>query len=64
MTRNLSDVVILLLCSYTWKIYAKKVLTMGGMYGFWRELNLDQKAAKDRYNQMIYNLQFRELVRK
>lgn len=49
---------------YTWKIYAKKVLTMGGMYGFWRELNLDQKAAKDRYNQMIYNLQFRELAKK
>ncbi|XP_021910715.1 sucrose synthase 6-like [Carica papaya] len=37
---------------------------MGGMYGFWRELNLDQKAAKDRYNQMIYNLQFRELAKK
>lgn len=49
-------------CSYTWKIYANKVLSMGSVYGFWRKLNKEQKLAKERYIQMFYNLQFRNLV--
>lgn len=49
-------------CSYTWKIYAKKVLNMGTIYGFWRQLNKEQKLAKQRYIHMFYNLQFRILV--
>ncbi|XP_047317282.1 sucrose synthase 5-like [Impatiens glandulifera] len=48
---------------YTWKIYAKKVLNMGSVYGFWRQMNKDQKQAKLRYIQMIYNLQFRDLAK-
>ncbi|KRH09471.1 hypothetical protein GLYMA_16G217200v4 [Glycine max] len=47
---------------YTWKIYAKKVLNMGSIYGFWRRLNREQKLAKERYIHMFYNLQFRNLV--
>ncbi|KAG5247254.1 sucrose synthase [Salix suchowensis] len=46
---------------YTWKIYANKVLNMGSMYSFWRQLNKEQKLAKQRYIQMLYNLQFRGL---
>ena len=49
-------------CSYTWKIYATKVLNMGSTYGFWRQLNKDQKNAKNRYLQLFYNLLFRKLV--
>ncbi|CAL0322302.1 unnamed protein product [Lupinus luteus] len=49
---------------YTWKIYANKVLNMGSIYGFWRSLNKEQKLAKERYIQMFYNLQFRNLARK
>ncbi|XP_059453359.1 sucrose synthase 7-like [Corylus avellana] len=49
---------------YTWKIYAKKLLNMGTIYGFWRQLNKEQKLAKQRYIQMFYNLQFRNLARK
>ncbi|XP_061347986.1 sucrose synthase 7-like [Gastrolobium bilobum] len=49
---------------YTWKIYANKVLNMGSIYGFWRRLNKEQKLAKERYIQMFYNLQFRNLARK
>ncbi|XP_039682534.1 sucrose synthase 5 isoform X4 [Medicago truncatula] len=49
---------------YTWKIYANKVLNMGSIYGFWRKLNKEQKLAKERYIQMFYNLQFRNLARK
>lgn len=48
---------------YTWKIYANKMLNMGTIYGFWRQLYKDQKLAKQRYIQMFYNLQFRNLVK-
>ncbi|KAJ0106180.1 hypothetical protein Patl1_19509 [Pistacia atlantica] len=48
---------------YTWKIYANKVLNMGSVYGFWKQLNKEQKLAKQRYIQMLYNLQFRKLAR-
>ncbi|KAJ6402373.1 hypothetical protein OIU84_014462 [Salix udensis] len=48
---------------YTWKIYANKVLNMGSMYSFWRQLNKEQKLAKQRYIQMLYNLQFRRLAK-
>ncbi|KAJ0966792.1 hypothetical protein J5N97_023709 [Dioscorea zingiberensis] len=48
---------------YTWKIYANKVLNMGSTYTFWRQLNKEQKHAKERYLQMLYNLQFRNLAR-
>ncbi|XP_047310859.1 sucrose synthase 6-like [Impatiens glandulifera] len=48
---------------YTWKIYAKKVLKMGSIYGFWRQLNKEQKLAKMRYIEMLYNLQFRKLAK-
>ncbi|XP_010270733.1 PREDICTED: sucrose synthase 7-like isoform X6 [Nelumbo nucifera] len=48
---------------YTWKIYANKVLNMGSIYSFWRQLNKEQKQAKQRYLQMFYNLQFRNLAK-
>ncbi|KAL3618100.1 Sucrose synthase 6 [Castilleja foliolosa] len=48
---------------YTWKIYANKVLNMGLAYGFWRELNKEQKQAKQRYIDMFYNLQFRKMAK-
>ncbi|KAG8378645.1 hypothetical protein BUALT_Bualt07G0006900 [Buddleja alternifolia] len=48
---------------YTWKIYANKVLNMGLSYGFWRQLNKEQKQAKQRYIDMLYNLQFRKLAK-
>ncbi|KAL3716353.1 hypothetical protein ACJRO7_008023 [Eucalyptus globulus] len=48
---------------YTWKIYAKKLLNMGSMYGVWRHMNKEQKLAKTRYIQMMYNLHFRKLAK-
>ncbi|XP_043718353.1 sucrose synthase 7-like isoform X2 [Telopea speciosissima] len=48
---------------YTWKIYATKVLNMGSIYGFWRQLNKEQKQAKQRYIQMLYSLQFKSLAK-
>ncbi|KAL0927493.1 hypothetical protein M5K25_001667 [Dendrobium thyrsiflorum] len=49
--------------SYTWKIYANKALNMGSIYGFWKQLNKEEKQAKQRYIQMLYSLHFRNLVR-
>ncbi|EOA33590.1 hypothetical protein CARUB_v10019738mg [Capsella rubella] len=49
---------------YTWKIYAEKLLKMGSIYGFWRQVNEDQKKAKQRYIEMLYNLQFKQLTKK
>ncbi|XP_044506436.1 sucrose synthase 7-like isoform X2 [Mangifera indica] len=48
---------------YTWKIYANKILNMGCTYSFWRNLNKEQKQAKQRYIEMFYNLQFKSLVK-
>ncbi|XP_050365999.1 sucrose synthase 7-like isoform X1 [Argentina anserina] len=48
---------------YTWKIYANKVLNMGCTYTFWRQMNKEQKQAKQRYIQMFFNLQYRNLVK-
>ncbi|KAF3952971.1 hypothetical protein CMV_021532 [Castanea mollissima] len=47
---------------YTWKIYANKVLNMGNIYSFWRQLNKEKKQAKQRYIQLLYNLQFKSLA--
>ena len=35
---------------------------MGSVYGFWRQINKDQKQAKMRYIEMLYSLLFRKLV--
>ncbi|CAL1369303.1 unnamed protein product [Linum trigynum] len=49
---------------YTWNIYAKKMINMGSIYGFWRQFNKEEKLAKQRYIQTFYNLHFRTLVKK
>ncbi|KAK1592986.1 hypothetical protein Q3G72_033980 [Acer saccharum] len=49
--------------SYTWKIYANKLLNMGCTYSFWKQFNKEQKLAKQIYIEMFYNLQFKNLVK-
>ncbi|XP_042388147.1 sucrose synthase 7-like [Zingiber officinale] len=48
---------------YTWKIYATKVLNMGSVYGFWRQLIKDDKNIKHKYLQLFYNVHYRNLVK-
>ncbi|KAJ6959797.1 hypothetical protein NC653_037993 [Populus alba x Populus x berolinensis] len=62
MSRATLSLISLRSASYTWKIYANKLLNMGNMYSFWRQLNKEQKLAKQRYIQLFFNLKFRELV--
>lgn len=61
--QSLNSFIYGLFCSYTWEIYANRLLNMGSMYTFWRTVNKEQKEAKQRYIHMFYNLLFKNLVR-
>ncbi|KAI9192461.1 hypothetical protein LWI28_023209 [Acer negundo] len=47
---------------YTWKIYSERLLTLTGVYGFWKHVsNLDSLESR-RYLEMFYALKYRKLV--
>lgn len=51
------------MCRYTWKIYSDRLLTLAGVYGFWKYVsNLDRREAR-RYLEMFYALKYKKLVR-
>ncbi|KAL2940522.1 Sucrose synthase [Bienertia sinuspersici] len=48
---------------YTWQIYSDRLLTLAGVYGFWKYVsNLDRREAR-RYLEMFYALKYKKLVR-
>ncbi|KAL9242187.1 hypothetical protein vseg_016212 [Gypsophila vaccaria] len=47
---------------YTWQIYSDRLLTLAGVYGFWKYVsNLDRLEAR-RYLEMFYALKYRKLA--
>ncbi|TQD93675.1 hypothetical protein C1H46_020679 [Malus baccata] len=47
---------------YTWQIYSERLLTLTGVYGFWKDVsNLDRLECR-RYLEMFYALKFRKLA--
>ncbi|KAE8731993.1 Sucrose synthase [Hibiscus syriacus] len=47
---------------YTWKIYSERLLTLTGVYGFWKHvLNLERSESR-RYLEMFYALKYRKLA--
>ncbi|KAH1056937.1 hypothetical protein J1N35_035002 [Gossypium stocksii] len=47
---------------YTWQIYSERLLTLTGVYGFWKHVsNLDRRESR-RYLEMFYALKYRKLV--
>ncbi|KAL8459919.1 hypothetical protein ACS0TY_031720 [Phlomoides rotata] len=47
---------------YTWQIYSDRLLTLAGVYGFWKYVsNLDRREIR-RYLEMFYALKFRKLA--
>lgn len=47
---------------YTWKIYSERLLTLAGVYGFWKYVsNLDRRETR-RYLEMFYALKYRKLA--
>ncbi|KAJ4722129.1 Sucrose synthase [Melia azedarach] len=48
---------------YTWKIYSERLLTLAGVYGFWKYVSKLERRETRRYLEMFYILKFRDLVR-
>nr|AFK45264.1 unknown [Medicago truncatula] len=47
---------------YTWTIYFQRLLTLTGVYGFWKHVsNLDRLESR-RYLEMFYALKYRKLA--
>lgn len=47
---------------YTWQIYSERLLTLTGVYGFWKHVsNLDRRESR-RYLEMFYALKYRKLA--
>ena len=45
---------------YTWQIYSERLLTLTGVYGFWKHVSdFDEKR---RYIEMLYALQYKKSV--
>nr|AOR83337.1 sucrose synthase A [Lilium davidii var. unicolor] len=48
---------------YTWKLYSERLMTLAGVYGFWKYVsNLDRLETK-RYLEMFYALKYRKLAK-
>ena len=45
---------------YTWKLYAKRLLTLTCIYGFWKFATNLERQETSRYLEMYYHLQFKQ----
>ncbi|KAK9161620.1 hypothetical protein Syun_007961 [Stephania yunnanensis] len=48
---------------YTWKIYSDRLMTLAGVYGFWKYVSKLERRETRRYLEMFYILKLRELVK-
>eukprot|EP00245_Coleochaete_scutata_P002204 TRINITY_DN12892_c0_g1_i2.p1 TRINITY_DN12892_c0_g1~~TRINITY_DN12892_c0_g1_i2.p1 ORF type:complete len:860 (+),score=151.07 TRINITY_DN12892_c0_g1_i2:306-2885(+) len=48
---------------YTWRIYAKRLMTLSRVYSFWKHVSNLERRETRRYLEMFYTLKYRELVR-
>ncbi len=48
---------------YTWEIYARRMMMLSRVYGFWKFVTNLERAETRRYLEMFYALQFRPLAR-
>ncbi len=49
---------------YTWKRYAKRLLSLTCIYGFWKYATNLEREETNRYLEMLYHLQFRRRAEK
>ncbi|CAN6468698.1 unnamed protein product [Victoria cruziana] len=47
---------------YTWRIYSERLMTLAGVYGFWKHVSKLGRLELRRYLEMFYVLKFRELA--
>ncbi|XP_068658391.1 sucrose synthase 4-like [Aristolochia californica] len=48
---------------YTWKIYSERLLTLAGVYSFWKHVSKLERRETRRYLEMFYILKFRDLAK-
>nr|GMD60926.1 sucrose synthase 2-like [Ipomoea batatas] len=48
---------------YTWKIYSERLMTLAGVYGFWKYVSKLERRETRRYLEMFYILKYRGLVK-
>ncbi|CAK7333346.1 unnamed protein product [Dovyalis caffra] len=48
---------------YTWKIYSERLLTLTGVYGFWKHVSKLERRETRRYLEMFYILKYQDLVK-
>nr|GFB72939.1 sucrose synthase [Tanacetum cinerariifolium] len=47
---------------YTWQIYSKRLLTLAGVYGFWKHVSKLDRIEIRHYLEMFYALKYRKLA--
>jgi sucrose synthase len=47
---------------YTWQIYSERLLTLAGVYGFWKYVSKLDRLEIRRYLEMFYALKFKQLA--
>ncbi|MBN2424157.1 MAG: sucrose synthase [Calditrichaceae bacterium] len=48
---------------FTWKLYAKRLLTLSRVYGFWKYVSDLERAETHRYLEMFYGLMYKNLIK-
>lgn len=48
---------------YTWQLYSERLMTLSGVYGFWKYVSNLERRETRRYLEMFYALKYRNLVR-
>ncbi|GLJ52644.1 hypothetical protein SUGI_1120470 [Cryptomeria japonica] len=49
--------------SYTWKIYAQKLINLAAVYNFWKYISKRESRQTQRYMELFYILKYRKLVK-
>ena len=44
---------------YTWELYAKRLMSLSRIYGFWKYITKIERQETNRYLEMFYNLMFK-----
>lgn len=57
-----SQITFLYSSRYTWKIYSERLMTLAGVYGFWKYVSKLERRETRRYLEMFYILKYRGLV--
>ncbi|GFY98571.1 sucrose synthase 1 [Actinidia rufa] len=47
---------------YTWQIYSERLMTLAGVYGFWKYVSKLDRRETRRYLEMFYALKYRKLA--